>query len=342
MLQVLSRQFSVGISGEIAVVFNVRHPFNIALASVVAGCFVFNTAVAVPSPVGPVDDETSQSQPSSLPVSWLAPEDTSVCPLPDDATLNAAMSFLGQLEIPEFEECVAEAASCPATSPLTDDGKKILIAMEEAFSNARVGGRSDSSFVSFQDPHVGQTKDEFNYFDIPYGPDGRPDINVIWELLHKAYGLPYIKGKVHPTLAYYINCDNYAWGGWLNNNCKHMSAVVVAGLQSRGVYCGQAAMRAHVCGEFYSKPPPRSKCSGWWIIDWYGNIREAGRNEQLVLYNGHLVAPPVWGISPRAPKLVICPGYGLEDAPKDPNGDQKPGVTVQPKDPPLPSKRPRR
>jgi hypothetical protein len=332
----------VGISGEIAVVFNVRHSFNLALVSVIAVGFVVNVAVAAPAPVGPVDEETSQSQSRSVPVNGSGPEETSVCPLPTDATINAAMSLLGQLEVPEFEECVAEASSCPATSPLTEEGKKILIAMEDAFSHARVGGGSDSSFVSFQDPQVGQTKDEFNYFDIPYGPDGRPDMNVIWELLHKAYGLPYIKGKVHPSLAYYINCDNYAWGGWLNNNCKHMSAIVVAGLQSRGVYCGQAAMRAHVCGEFYSKPPPGSRCSGWWIIDWYGNIRPAGPNEQLVLYNGQLVAPPVWGISPRAPKLVICPGYGLKDAPKDPTGAQKPGGAVQPKVPPAPSERQRR
>jgi hypothetical protein len=315
------------------VVLRVRNTFSVALATVAAFGFVAQTAVAVPTPVGPVEDEIIQPEPT----------ESEVCPLPDDATINAALSLLGEFEISDGDECAIEAASCPAHSPLTEEGKKILLALEKAFNGAQAGSTSDTSFVTFQDPQAGQKKDEFNYYDIPYGPDGRPDINHIWELLHKAYGLPYVKGKIHPSLAYYVNCDNYAWGGWFNNNCKHMSAIIVAGLQSRGVYCGQAAMRNHVCGEFYAKPPPQfaGKCTGWWIIDWYGKLRPV-TNEQLVLLNGHLVAPPVWGISPKAPKLTICPGYGLEDAPKDPTGGEKPGGTTPPKVPPAPTKKPRR
>ncbi len=350
MLQILSRQCGVGISGEIAVVLHVRHAFNLFLASTFFAGFVVHGAVAVPAPRVPVENQMRQV-PSVIGVgissdvaqgSDPVSDDNAVCPLPDDAAINSAMSLFGGLELPEEEECSVDALSCPATDPLTEEGKKILLSIEAAFRNADEQGGSDLRFVSFQDPQPGQKKDEFNYYDIPYGPDGRPDMEVVWELLHKAYGLTYIKGKVNPALAYYMYCNFYAWGGWFNNNCKHMSAIVVAALQARGVYCGQNSVPKHVCAMFYSKPPPGLQCSGWWVIDWYGKLRPAGPGDKLTLLNGQMVPHPVWGISPKAPKLVICPGYGLVDKPKDPSQEQKPGETAQPKVPPAPGKKTRR
>lgn len=265
----------------------------------------------------------------------------STCTPPSDAEINAAMSLFGELPLPDPQACSAEALACPATDPLTEEGKKMLMALEKAFSNAQTFSGDGHAFITWQDGEQGQAGDEFNYYDIPY-KDGKPDIDVIWEILHKAYGLPYVKGKVHPSLAYYVFCNNYAWGGWFNNNCKHMSAIVVAGMQSRGIYCGQNSVPAHVCAIFYSKPPPGATCSGWWVLDWYGQIRPAGLKDKLTLLNGQLVAHPVWGISPRAPQLTICPGYGLVDDPKDPKQQVKPGGTIQPKVPPAPGKKPRR
>lgn len=280
--------------------------------------------------------------PDTQPVDGGTPpsQDTSVCALPDDAAINSAISLFADVELPQPEACSAEALSCPATNPLTAEGKKILLALEAAFSTAQSFGGTGSTFVSFQDPQGRQKKQEFNYYDIPY-KNGRPDMDVVWELLHKAYGLPYIKGKVHPTLTYYMYCNFYSWGGWFNNNCKHMSAVVVAALQARGVYCGQNSVPAHVCAMFYAKPPAGERCSGWWVIDWYGKLRPAGPGDKLTLLNGQMVPHPVWGISPKAPKLVICPGYGLEDKPKAPP-EVKPGGSIQPKVPPAPAKKPRK
>ena len=333
---------SDGISGEIAVVLRLRRAFILLLAVSALGV-AMRSAVAVPSPVGPVDEAISQptyaSPVEAMPTTEPA-DDYSSCSLPDDASINAAMSLFGEIQLPEPEECSAETLSCPATNPLTEEGKKILLALEAAFSNAQSFGGDGTSFVTFQGPQPRQKKDEFNYYDIPY-KNGQPDMDVVWELLHKAYGLPYIKGKVNPALAYYMYCNFYAWGGWFNNNCKHMSAIVVAALQARGVYCGQNSVPQHVCAMFYSKPPPGVKCSGWWVIDWYGKLRPAGPGDKLTLLNGQMVPHPVWGISPKAPKMIICPGYGLEDKPKDPS-QEKPGGVTPPKVPPAPTKKPRR
>lgn len=333
--------------GEITVVLRFRHTFQSFLALAAVG-FAVQSAVAVPSPIGPLDGpyESQPEDGSNRPVNGAASSQTpavndySSCTLPDDATINAAMRLFGELEMPEPEECSAETLSCPANDPLTEEGKKILLALEAAFTNAQALAGSGSSFVTFQDPQAKQKKDEFNYYDIPY-KNGKPDMDVVWELLHKAYGLPYIKGKVHPALDYYISCNHYAWGGWFNNNCKHMSAVVVAGLQARGVYCGQSSVPGHVCAAFYSKPPPGEACDGWWVLDWGGKIRRAGRGDKLTTLDGQMVPHPVWGISPRAPKLTICPGYGTVDAPKEPSPDQRPGESTQPKVPSAPTKKPR-
>jgi hypothetical protein len=269
------------------------------------------------------------------------PVENETCSLPSDATINSAMDLFGSIDLGQPEECSFEGLSCPAEDPLTPEGKKILLALEAAFSGAQTFAGGDTAFVSFQDTKPGPKKPEFNYYDIPY-KNGQPDMDVVWELLHKAYGLPYTKGKVHPTLSYYMYCNFYSWGGWFNNNCKHMSAVVVAGLQARGIYCGQNSVPKHVCAMFYAKPPPGERCGGWWVIDWYGKIRPAGPGDKLTLLNGQMVPHPVYGISPNAPKIVICPGYGLEDAPKKPADGGATTRPVQPKVPTTPSnKRPR-